>query len=106
MNLASFSDAWGSVCLCFVIDSTEHDANKIKEARAMLDTLATSQPGKPIVVAFSKCDIGGSPSTEMIEAFALEEIGEVRFFQVLEVSALTGLGNLMDALKAAAAEWH
>jgi predicted GTPase len=108
MDTASFSDAWGGSCLCYVVDSTERDTGKIQEARARLQALAASQPGKPIIVVLSKRDVeAGMNRAEVAREFALEELAEGRFLQVLEVSVLTnsGLDELSDSLKAAAAEW-
>lgn len=109
MDAASFTDAWGAVCLCFVVDAVERDAGKIQAARAMLAALASSQPGKPIVVAAAKSDADGAmPSAEVSAAYALGEFGEGgRLFKVVAVSTIPeapqGLDELLLFFRAAAA---
>ena len=89
MNAASFSDAWGGVCLCFVVDAAERDVGKILAARATLEALAASEPGKPIVVAAAKCDADGAMSApELFDEYALQEFGEGRLFKVVATSAV------------------
>ena len=108
LNAASFSDAWGTVCLCFVVDAAERDASKIQTARAMLEALAASQPGKPIVVAAAKSDVNGAMAAdELFDAYSLAETGEGRLFKVVVVSALPeatqGLDELLHFFTTAAA---
>merc|ERR1712070_65120 len=88
LNIASFSDEWGSVCMCFVVDAAEHDAEKIQEGKELLRTLAQRQPRKPIVVAATKCDVDGAMSaSEVFDVYSLQGIGEERLLKVVAVTA-------------------
>jgi len=109
LNAASFSDAWGCACLCFVVDACGRDAGT---ARAMLGALAAGQPRKPIVVAAAKADAEGCMSaSELFDAYELQSVGEGRLFKVVAVSALSpddapaggGLGELLQFFSTAAA---
>ena len=109
MNVASFSDAWGCICLVFVVDATERDAGKIRAARAMLEVLVESQLGcnKPVVVVAAKSDIQDAMSTtEVFDKFSLQGFSEGRPFKVVAASAmpdaLQGLEELLEYLTAVA----
>lgn len=106
MNIASCSDAWGCVCLCFVVDAAERDKEKIQQARGMLRELADSQPRKPIVVVAAKCDVENAMNSgEVFDSFNLQDFGKERLFKVISTSALKdraqGLNELIEFFKTA-----